>query len=168
VGTWRNTLSSGTFGDEVQTGQTWKMESLSALLVDIIGWARVDALVLVLGAGWLLWWLRRTSPDPLRDLAACALATVCFAPHVMLYDAVLLILPVVWLATSGRIRAHRWTLLTIFAVQFTTATRHAVAESVGFLGWLDWAWVALPIAWLLVCLSRSMVDRPEAPGPVRG
>ncbi|MFL6090592.1 MAG: glycosyltransferase family 87 protein [Aeromicrobium sp.] len=153
-GAWRAALTSDTFGQQVQVGQTWKMESLSALLTDVTGWSRMDAVVLAAGALVLAWWLPRLSPDPLRDLAIVAAVTVACAPHVLLYDAVLLIIPIVWLVSEGRLRDLRWQLLALFVVQFTTAGRHLLSATTVMLGWLDWAWAAVPIVMIVVAMYR--------------
>ena len=83
-----------------------------------------------------------------------AAVTVCCAPHVLLYDGVLLIIPVVWLAGERLLRNLRWPLLALFLVQFTTAIRHLASESAPLLGWLDCAWAAIPIIILGVMLYR--------------
>jgi len=154
LGAWRTALTSDTFGQHVQVDQTWKMESLSALLTDVTGWPRIDAVVLAAGALGLAWWLAKLRPDPLRDLAVVAAVTVASAPHVMLYDAVLLIIPFVWLAGERRLRDLRWLLLALFLVQFTTAIRHLLADTATAFGWLDWAWAAVPIVILVVMMHR--------------
>ena len=45
------------------------MESASALLTDVTGWSRIDAVVLAVGAVGLAWWLAKLRPDPLQDLS---------------------------------------------------------------------------------------------------
>ncbi len=157
---WRTALTSATFGQHVQVGQTWKMESVSALLTDVTGWSRIDVVVLAAGVAGLALWLAKLRPDPLRDLAVVATVTVCCAPHVMLYDAVLLIIPVVWLASERRLRDFRWHLLALFLIQFTTAIRHLLAETTFLLGWLDWAWAAVPAVAIALAMYR-LTTRPS-------
>lgn len=161
---WRTALTSNTFGQHVQVGQTWKMESASALLTDVTGWSRIDAVVLAVGAVGLAWWLAKLRPDPLQDLSVVAVVTVLCAPHVMLYDAVLLIIPIVWLARARRLQDLRWPLLALFVVQFTTASRHLLADTTIVVGWLDWAWAAVPLA-VIVWLMHRLTTRssPELP-----
>ncbi len=154
VDAWRTALTSDTFGQHVQVGQTWKMESLGALLTDVTGWPRVDVVVLAAGAFGLVWWLAKLRPDPLRDLAVVAAVTVGCAPHVMLYDAVLLIIPIVWLASERLLTDLRWPLFALFLVQFTTAIRHLASETTPVLGWLDWAWAAVPIVIIVAVMHR--------------
>jgi hypothetical protein len=157
---WLTALTSATFGHQIQVGQTWKMESVSALLTDATDWARIDAVVLMAGAAGLAWWLGKLRPDPLRDLAAVAAVTVACAPHVLLYDAVLLIVPIVWLARERRLWDLRWPLLALFVVQFTTAIRHLLSGTTIMLGWLDWAWAAVPIVVIIVMMYR-LTTRPS-------
>jgi hypothetical protein len=162
---WRTALTSDIFGQHVQVGQTWQMESVSALLTDVTGWPRVDVVVLAAGAVGLAWWLAKLRPDPLRDLSVVAAVTVCCAPHVMLYDAVLLIIPIAWLASERRLRDLRWPLLALFVVQFTTAIRHLLSDTTFVLGWLDWAWAAVPLVAIVVMMHRlTTKSSPELPG----
>ncbi len=158
---WRAAMTSNAFGHYVQVGQTWKMESMSALLTDVTGWPRVDVLVLGAGALGLAWWLAKLRPDPLRDLAATSAVTVLCAPHVMLYDALLLTIPVVWLASESRLSDMRWHLLALFVVQFTTSIRHLLSDATDLLAWVDWAWAAVPICLLVVGLYRVTRSFPQ-------
>jgi hypothetical protein len=79
----------------------------------------------------------------------------------MLYDALLLTIPVVWLAGERRLRDLRWPLFAVFVVQFTTSMRHMLSDATGALGWVDWAWVAVPIGLLVVGLYGVTRSVPQ-------
>lgn len=164
VRTWIHTLAGDTFGAGVSEGQTWKMESIGALLLDVTGLGGTDVPILLVGAIVLACWTRRTTAEPLGDMARLALVTVLCAPHVMLYDGVLLLITAAWLAAAGHLWRARWALLVTFVVMFTTSIRHLVADAVRSLAALDWAWSAVPLLWLLVVLFRvsDESNRPRA------
>ncbi|GAB4007792.1 glycosyltransferase family 87 protein [Nocardioides ultimimeridianus] len=163
---WLRTLGGHSFGEAVEKAQSWKMESLSSFATTVTGVARLDVLLLAIGVAALVVWTRRTEQDPFSDIAVLAAVTVTFAPHVMLYDAVLLLIPVFWIAAAGRLHELRWVLLTIGLLQFLTAPRYLAGRGVEALHWLAWPWPAIPIAALTLLMIRGRGAFPDPAAPL--
>lgn len=88
---WLAALSSPLYQQGVQVGQTWKMQSVSALLTDWGAPQQAAYLVLALGAVVLALRLRQVRCDDLQVWGLTVLTTVVFSPHAMLYDLVFLL-----------------------------------------------------------------------------
>ena len=143
---WVHALGSPLYSNKVQEGQTWKMQSGSALVTDLTGLPWLAYVYLVVGAALLCVVLRRTRPDVQADFALVALWTVSCSPHVVIYDAVILLPAAAWLFSTRNEGALRWIALAAFVLQWTASLRFAVASRLPD-AWtlLDAPWTAIPL-----------------------
>jgi hypothetical protein len=153
---WLDALASPLYGDKVQEGQTWKMQSGSALLTDLTGVPWLAYVYLAVGAALLWVVLARTRPDIRADWALVALWTVSCSPHVVVYDVVVLLPAVAWLFSMRNAGALRWIALAVFALQWTTSLRFAAASRLPD-AWslMDAPWTAIPLTALCVVAARA-------------
>jgi hypothetical protein len=167
LGAWRSwlgALASPLYQGQVQVGQTWKMQSVSALATALgaPGWTAYA--VFVLGALVLVVLLRGTPAPPAEVWALAVLSTVVFSPHVMQYDLVMLLpVLVVALPYAGR-RALRLLALLTGVTLYTVAFRNLGQGG----GWAvlgaPWSALALFAVWLLAVRERVGVSRPRWTG----
>ena len=164
---WIRLPFSPVFHEVVQTGQAWKMQSLPALATSLGAWAWIGTAIALLGFGVLLWqlWANRAAEQVYPWMLAI-IATIAISPHVVIYDLVIALVPIVWLVDRHNVRAVRLACLLLFALTWTVALRHIVGVPV-----LGAAWSALPLAALWVLMARSEVrrdhDEAVAPEPAR-
>lgn len=157
---WVTVLSSEAFHTVVQSAQAWKMQSLPALATTagLPAWAGtavavVAALVFVRQLGRAR--SRGVAELPLWMLAL--LATFVTSPHVVVYDLVVALVPLLWLVEHVRSRTVRLSCLALFVLTWTIPVRHLAG------GPLDLAWSAIPLTILWVVLARSIgvTGRPD-------
>jgi hypothetical protein len=158
---WLRALGSPLYQQQVQVGQTWKMQSLPALATALGAPAWSGYVGLGLGALVLAWWLRRRESDA-SVWAATVLTTLVCSPHVMQYDLVLL-LPVVAYALGRLERASVRLLAVLLTVLVGTIAVRASLAALG--GWwrpvgAPWSALALFGIWLVVMRGSG-----EAAGP---
>lgn len=169
---WVKLPFSDTFHEAAQVGQAWKMQSLPAL-AESFGMAHVGLLVALIGFGMLLrqLWVRRTI-EPLTAWMLTITATVAISPHVVVYDLLVLLVPVLWLLEHHNTRTVRLSCLALFALTWTIYGRHVLGAP------FDAAWSAAPVVALWVEIAhrkphaeasasrRSRSSNPSAPSPL--
>jgi len=155
---WVHALASPLYSSKVQEGQTWKMQSGSALVTDLTGLPWLAYVYLVVGAALLCVVLWRARPDVQADFALVALWTVSCSPHVVIYDAVILLPAAAWLFSTRNAGAVRWAALAVFVLQWTTSLRFAAASRLPD-AWtlLDAPWTAVPLTMLCVLAVRTRI-----------
>jgi Glycosyltransferase family 87 len=143
---WIDALRSPLYAQAVQQEQGWKMQSLSGLLASITSSDAAAVLLLVLAAALLAVVLIRTRSDVRADWAVLGLLTVLATPHVMLYDAVVLLPAALWVFGRPSTELMRWAAVTVVVCQLSAAEMHAVAARLGSpFALLSAPWVALPL-----------------------
>jgi hypothetical protein len=163
---WWAALSSPLYQESVQVGQTWKMQSVSSLLTALGAPAAVSYLVLALGASALVLTTRRIGHDSAQVWALTVLTTVVFSPHVMLYDLVILLPAMTWVAYRLNVRAVRLLSVALAALLATVALRYAVSStSQDHWALLAAPWSALPLLglWWVVMRFSPTPDVPDLP-----
>jgi hypothetical protein len=159
---WVGALTSPLYAQEVQSGQLWKMQSLSALLEVFVPGGVVGFALLAAGALGLLVLGRQPGDRLERDWSVLALVTVVTSPHVVLYDVVLLLPALVWVFSHLDWRAVRGPVLAIFVLQWCIPLLHVAALQLGSDA-VDAPWTAVPLTVLLLRVWRS---RHQDPVPV--
>ena len=133
--TWRLSLASlgsPLYTQQVQDGQAWKMQSLTALVAELVPGRLVGGVLLLAAAVGILLLGRRPGHDVQRDWALLALVTVVTSPHVVLYDLVLLLPALVWSVPTVPWRVVRGPLLAVFAAQWCIPVLLAAALRTGW------------------------------------
>jgi hypothetical protein len=164
---------SDTYQRDVQLGQAWQMQGVTALATTVlpeswatsaqlVGSALAVALVLV-----LLVAAARHRRDGSRDAelwALIAVVTVLASPHVLDYDLVLL-LPAVLISLHDRWdTVARLSLLALFVTTWTTPARHALGSLLPWpLNVVGAAWTALPLLVLAWSLWRCRARGNKSP-----
>lgn len=155
---WAKVPFSETFHTAVQIGQAWKMQSLPALASSLGLWSWVAELVVVAALLVFFRQLRRARALGVDDLPMWMLAimaTVVASPHLVVYDLVVGLVPLLWLVEHANTRAVRLACLALFVLTWTVSARH-------FLGGpFDAAWSAIPLVILWVILARSIGVTPR-------
>jgi hypothetical protein len=150
---WAKVPFSETFHAAVQVGQAWKMQSLPALASTLGLSSWVVELVAVAAVLVFLRQLRRARTLGVGDLPMWMLAmmaTVVASPHLVVYDLVVGLVPMLWLVEHANTRTVRLACLTLFVLTWTVPVRH-------FLGGpFDAAWSAIPLVILWAVLARSI------------
>lgn len=163
---WILALGSPLYQEQVQVGQAWKMQSISAFSTWLGGSELISYAVLGLGAVLLAWFLTRSELAIADAWALTALATVVFSPHVVSYDLVILVPATaagIWLFEN---RDVRLLALAVFVLGWTIGVRHAIGLQTGW-PWrlIDAPWTAIPLTALWVVMVREMLNRPRARAP---
>jgi hypothetical protein len=157
-GSWLAALRSPLYQQGVQVGQTWKMQSVSALLTDWGAPQPVAYLVLALGAVALTLRLRQVGTDFVQVWALTVLTTVVFSPHAMLYDLVLLLPFLSYGYRSLNVRSVRLLAVATCVLLWSIPIRHVVADGgQGPVALLDAAWSAVALLALWVLAMRGPV-----------
>jgi hypothetical protein len=168
---WWAALTSPLYQESVQVGQTWKMQSVSSLLTALGAPTTVSYLVLALGVAALVLRTRRIRHDSAQVWALTVLTTVVFSPHVMLYDLVLLLPAMTWVAYRLNVRAVRLLSVALAALLATVALRYAVSSQ-GQDGWplLAAPWSALTLLglWFIMMRFPPTAGVPDPWLPVDG
>ena len=159
---WVGALTSPLYTQEVQSGQLWKMQSLSALLEVFVPGGVVGFVALAAGALGLLVLGRQPGDRLERDWSVLALVTVVTSPHVVLYDVVLLLPALVWVFSHLDWRAVRGPVLAMFVLQWCIPLLHVAALQLGS-DVVDAPWTAVPLTVMLLRVWRS---RHRDPVPV--
>ena len=158
---WARVPFSETFHAAVQLGQAWKMQSLPALASTLGLWSWIAEFVAV--AALLvflrqLWRARALGVGDLPIWMLAMMATVVASPHLVVYDLVVALVPMLWLVEHANNRTVRLACVTLFALTWTVPARH-------FLGGpFDAAWSAIPLVVLWVVLARSIGVTREPAG----
>jgi hypothetical protein len=155
VAAWLNALRSPLYADQVGVGQAWKMTSVPALLTALFeplgaGAATAIGNTVAVGMGvWFLLWLRRTRTDGLSAWTGALATTVAASPHLVLYDAILLVPMLLTLLERDRTGSvARWTTAA-YVLAWLAPIMHIASSSHSWpASELGSPWVALPVAWL--------------------
>jgi hypothetical protein len=153
VVSWAAALGSPLYTDQVTVGQSWKMASVPALVTALaapaghgtavaLGYAAAAVLLAVFAT-----WVYRRPRARLWCWTTALLTTVVASPHVVLYDALLVVPPALfaleWVGTPVVRRATA----VAFCLAWLTPLLHVVFGSAGgVLSWGQAPWVAVPIA----------------------
>ncbi len=142
---------------------------------------------LLIGAEWLVmplwllsaavgvvvfrWFVRRTDGQWALHLAAAVLLTPWLAPHLLIYDWMILFVPVVVVWTAVPERREQWMLLGAWLVIASVVWRTSSAQIDAFGRAIQFGVVIY--GWVAVRAARSLVDRPvsasdEGGDPVLG
>ena len=166
VADWLRVPFSDTFHAAVQVDQSWKMQSLPALSTTMGLWSWVATLVAFVAVLVLLrqlWRARAAGVEELQMWMLALMATMVASPHLVIYDLVVALVPLVWLVDRVNTRTVRLACLTLFVLTWTVPIRHLVG------GPVDAAWSAIPLVILWYVMARTMLgDRHRvatAPSP---
>lgn len=162
---WVKVLSSDTFETAVQSGQAWKMQSLPALgsTLGLPAWAgSVIAALAVLILILQLWRARTLGVAELPMWMLAIVATVVASPHLVVYDLVVALVPILWLVEHVNSRTVRLSCVALFLLTWTIPVRHLVG------GPLDVAWSAIPLMIMWVVLARSIGVAEQKEAEVEG
>jgi hypothetical protein len=158
---WWAAIASPLYQSGVQVGQTWKMQSVSALLTSFGAPQALAYGVLVLGAVVLVHRVARTRSDTAQVWALTLLTTVVCSPHVMSYDLVVL-LPVLTYLASGPTRAAVRLLSVVTVVLLASVALRLPLSQLdpGHWGLVAAPWSALPLLglWMVLLRSASSTD----------
>ena len=133
---WVDLLRSPAYGD-VREANMFHMCSIEALLHGLPFATAVHALV-ALAAIVLLFSFARKSEDELRVWAAAILVTLFATPHLIIYDAVLFIVPALVLAPdAAKNRATRVAVIATFGLAWLVSIAHVPILSLPFV-YLAW------------------------------
>lgn len=173
---WLDLLRSPLYQSAAQEGQAWKMQSLSALAralaparfghgAELAGVAL--GLVLVASCALVAWRARQLTPQ--REAMLWGLAsftTVLAAPHVLIYDLVVLFPAILVLLERANDRRARLALVALAFLGWSSLLRNG---AFGTLAWpldmLGASWAAVPLLSLWFAQRRAL-DAPVA-GVVR-
>lgn len=150
---WLSVLSSDAFHTAVQTAQAWKMQSLPALTSTLGLPSWVGSLVGLSAILILIRQLWRARVLGIAELPVWMLAitaTAVASPHLVVYDLVVALVPMLWLLERSYSRTLRLSYVALFVLTWTIPARHLVG------GPLDVAWSAIPLAIIWVVLARSI------------
>jgi Gpi18-like mannosyltransferase len=174
---WFAAISGGQFTEQVQAGQAWKMVSIPAFLHALVpqnlhpGSMTLIVLMVIAAAAASL--VRRVlnlplleshgrknraalivDSDPVALLIAALATTVAFSPHLVVYDAILVVPVALFLLEHRPSRTVRLALVVFFATTWLAPTLHIAADGLPWpLSVLDAPWSAIP---LLVLWWESM------------
>ena len=158
----------------VQVEQGWKMQSLPALVTTAFpdSWSGVASpisLLIVLGATLvfaqqLLNGRQNKTPD-ISIWALSIMVTVVISPHLVLYDLVLVFVPIVYMIEHHNTRALRLSCVALFVLTWTVPLRHVLVRDAQWpLTLIEAAWTAIPLLILWIVLSNALgVRRNPAP-----
>jgi hypothetical protein len=173
---WLEALTSGLYTEQVTVGQSWKMVSLPALATALLG--LLGHRVAAVGAAFavfapLAWFIVRgcvRPGSPLWFWTAGLATTVVAAPHLLVYDAVLLV-PVAMFALERAPSNALNRLLTVtFCAAWLMPLARAAGPSLGSLGVVaavPWVAVAVGGLWWYVmepCAAPRALPLAEDPG----
>lgn len=156
VVSWIGTLTGGLYTDQVTVGQSWKMVSLPGLLSAVlspaghgIAWG---AAAIATVAPVMYFILRGYRADPSAKpwiWTACSATTVVASPHLLVYDAVLLVPAALFCLEHLPTRGLQRLLTLAFCAAWLMPLAKTVAPHFGELGVVAAApWVALPVVGL--------------------
>jgi hypothetical protein len=170
---WIRTLLGSTYPQQVTLGQSWKMVSLPSLVTSILtpaGHGVVIAAVAATVSVTLVWFILRAldyRSDPMRCWLAALATTVVASPHMVVYDAILMV-PVVLFCLE---HARSQTVQRLVTAAFCLAWFMPVSR--GLFGWTGELapiarapWIALALAglwWQVV--QRGRPDTVELAHP---
>jgi hypothetical protein len=133
---WIDLLRSPAYGD-VREANMFHMCSIEALLHGLPIAGVVQAFVAIAALVMLAAFARKTADEP-RVWAAAILVTLFATPHVIIYDAVLFIVPALVLAPdAAENRATRIAIIATFGLAWLVSVAHVPILSVAFV-YLAW------------------------------
>lgn len=161
---WLDLLRSPLYRSAAQDGQAWKMQSLSALTRSLVparfgGGAELAGvalgLVLAGGCALVVWRMRDlTAPREALVWGFAAITTFLAAPHVLIYDMVVLLPAILVLLERTNTRPVRLALVALAFLTWSSLLRN------GFFGALPWPLDALGASWgALPLLALWFVQR---------
>jgi hypothetical protein len=155
VEAWLRALGSPLYTEHVIVGQAWKAATLPALTTSLVAPAGPDVaaaagyLVAAVLAGSFVLWAVRTRPDRLRLWVAALATTVAASPHLMLYDAVLLVPVAVFALDRLGTDRVRWAVAAAFCLAWAMPSLHSLAGGHGWpISVVAAPWVAVPVSLL--------------------
>jgi hypothetical protein len=164
---WWAAIGSPLYQSGVQVGQTWKMQSVSALLTALGTPPALAYGVLVMGAVVLVLRVRRIRSDTPQVWALTLLTTVVCSPHVMSYDLVILLPVLTYLASRPTRAAVRLLSVATVVLLASVALRLPLSQlDPGHWVLLAAPWSALPLLGLWVVLLRSGSSTEDTGRPV--
>jgi hypothetical protein len=156
---WVQLPFSDTYHAWVQVDQAWKMQSLPALATTFGAWSWLSTLLAVAAVLLLMQQLWRARAAQVGELAVWMLAimaSVVAAPHVMIYDLVVALVPILWMIEHINTRTVRLACLALFVLTWTVPLRHLAG------GPIDAAWSAIPLVvlWLVIARTIGVTHQP--------
>ena len=163
---WLRLPFSDLYNTAVQIDQAWKMQSLPALVSTALprDWSGIAAAIgivveliaILVFIRQLLRAHRAAVPElPLWMLAI--LVTVAASPHLVIYDLVLVLAPILYLLEHHNTRTIRVSCVALFALTWTVPIRHVVAmDSAWPISLVEAAWTAVPLIVLWVVMARAL------------
>lgn len=129
---WIDLLRSPAYAD-IREANMFHMCSIEALLHGLPFATAVQALVALASAVMLFLFARKTQDEP-RAWAAAILVTLFATPHVIIYDAVLFIVPALVLAPDAvKNRATRIAVIATFGLAWFVSVAHVPILSLPFV-----------------------------------
>lgn len=153
---WLAALASPLYVEDVQHGQAWKMVGLPSFLQAFVppGWEAwatplLTAAPLPIGAAILLaqaYKRRSLERQPAVLWIATLATTVVFSPHVVIYDAILLVPVIVYLLERRPTPLLRVSVVAVFALIYIMPLLHMAAAPLPWpLSALEAPWAAIPL-----------------------
>lgn len=163
---WIKLPFSDTYERVVQIDQAWKMQSLPALVTTVLpsSWSGasaalglvVELVILVIFIHQLLR-ARRIGSSDVQVWMLTLLVTVVVSPHLVIYDLVLVLVPILYLVEHHNTRTLRVSCVALFVLTWTVPLRHVIAGSAPWPGsLLEAAWTAIPLIVLWVMFARAL------------
>jgi hypothetical protein len=156
---WISTLLSRRYDEQVNLGQAWKQQSVSALLIAVVPPALGDAaqnVGLVLCAALVVVFLVAATRAPraavLDVWVLAALTTVVASPHLLVYDLLIAYPALLILLDRHATRRIRLALLTLFVLTYINPLAHLAAQRV------DWPLTLVGAPWSVVPLMVLWYD----------
>lgn len=174
---WLAAIGSSVYTEQVQQGQAWKMVSLPAFITAIlppewgswlasyVGWASI-----AIGLAFLLQKIRAAGTATVDTQAvwvSTLATTVVFSPHLMIYDAILLVPVALFLLERRPTAFTRVMLVAAFVLMWLAAGLHTLSLSLPWpLAAVSAPWASLPLAALWVeTLKEVLAQRRPSPKP---
>ena len=172
---WVAAITSSVYTEQVQQGQAWKMVSLPAFIVAILppGWsawlaAYVGWAFIAIGFVFLLRRIRAASTTTVDTQAvwvATLATTVVFSPHLMIYDAILLVPVALFLLERRPSPFIRVMLVAAFVLMWLAPALHVLSLSVPWpFAAVSAPWASLPLTALWVESLKEVLTR-RSPSP---
>ena len=173
---WFRLPFSNYYNHAVQIDQAWKMQSLPALVTTALpgSWSGASSsLGLIVGAALVAIFVRqliRARRAGLPDVQVwmlTLLATVVVSPHLVIYDLVLVLVPILYLIEHHNTRTVRVGCVFLFFLTWTVPLRHVIAGTSPWpVSLVEAAWTAIPLVVLWVVFARAL-GLARTPQPIR-
>lgn len=172
VDSWFDALTSSGYHEQVQVGQAWKMVGVAAFVVSLVPSGMAEAASAVgLGLSFAaamvaavqMWrWARDDVPQPYL-WALAVLATLAASPHIVAYDAILLIIPILLLIDRHNSPVVRANTLILFVTLWLIPVLHWIGSLASWLTPASSAWTALCVISSWAILTRSVHSLSSEP-----